>query len=186
MDEAAAADELQSLATAIAFHDNRYHGEDDPVISDADYDALVARNRALEAAFPSLVRADSPSFRVGAPAAAGFGKVRHARPMLSLNNGFSDEDIEDFAARIRRFLSLSEDDELAFTAEPKIDGLSLSLRYEGGRLIQAATRGDGAEGEDVTANIRMVEAVPQALAGTPPDIIEVRGELYMDSAISWR
>lgn len=180
MDEAAAAGELQSLATAIAFHDNRYHGEDDPVISDADYDALVARNRALEAAFPSLVRADSPSLRVGAPAAAGFGKVRHARPMLSLNNGFSDEDIEDFASRIRRFLSLSEDDELAFTAEPKIDGLSLSLRYEGGRLIQAATRGDGAEGEDVTANIRMVEAVPQALAGTPPDIIEVRGELYMD------
>ena len=182
MDDAAAADELQSLATAIAFHDNRYHGEDDPVISDADYDALVARNRALEAAFPSLVREDSPSLRVGAPAAAGFGKVRHARPMLSLNNGFSDEDIEDFAARIRRFLSLSGDDELAFTAEPKIDGLSLSLRYEGGRLMQAATRGDGAEGEDVTANTRMVEAVPQALAGTPPDILEVRGELYMDSS----
>ena len=180
MDDAAAADELQSLATAIAFHDERYHGEDDPVISDADYDALVARNRALEAAFPSLVREDSPSLRVGAPAAAGFGKVRHARPMLSLNNGFSDEDIEDFASRIRRFLSLSDNDELAFTAEPKIDGLSLSLRYEGGRLMQAATRGDGAEGEDVTANIRMVEAVPQALAGTPPDILEVRGELYMD------
>ena len=180
MDEAAARDELGLLAAAIAYHDTRYHGEDAPVISDADYDALVARNRALEAVFPSLVREDSPSLRVGAPAAAGFGKVRHARPMLSLNNGFSDEDIEDFAARIRRFLSLAEDDELAFTAEPKIDGLSLSLRYEGGTLVQAATRGDGAEGEDVTDNIRMVGAVPQALAGSPPDILEVRGELYMD------
>ena len=182
MDETAAAAELAGLAAAIAFHDMRYHGEDDPVISDADYDALVARNRALEAAFPALVRVDSPSLRVGAPAAAGFGKVRHARPMLSLNNGFTDEDIEDFAARIRRFLSLGEDDELAFTAEPKIDGLSLSLRYEGGRLVQAATRGDGAEGEDVTANIRMVDAVPQSLAGSPPQVLEVRGELYMDKA----
>ena len=182
MDETAAAAELAGLAAAIAFHDMRYHGEDDPVISDADYDALVARNRALEAAFPALVREDSPSLRVGAPAAAGFGKVRHARPMLSLNNGFTDEDIEDFAARIRRFLSLGEDDELAFTAEPKIDGLSLSLRYEGGRLVQAATRGDGAEGEDVTANIRMVDAVPQSLAGSPPQVLEVRGELYMDKA----
>ena len=182
MDETAAAAELASLAATIAFHDTRYHGEDDPVISDADYDALVARNRALEAAFPALVREDSPSLRVGAPATAGFGKVRHARPMLSLNNGFTDEDIEDFAARIRRFLSLGEDDELAFTAEPKIDGLSLSLRYEGGRLVQAATRGDGAEGEDVTANIRMVDAVPQSLAGSPPQVLEVRGELYMDKA----
>ncbi|MEC7210922.1 MAG: NAD-dependent DNA ligase LigA, partial [Pseudomonadota bacterium] len=136
LDEATARDELESLAIAIAYHDTRYHGEDAPVISDADYDALVARNRALEAAFPALVREDSPSLRVGAPAAAGFGKVRHARPMLSLNNGFLDEDIEDFAARIRRFLSLAEDDELAFTAEPKIDGLSLSLRYEGGTLVQ--------------------------------------------------
>ncbi|GIS12723.1 MAG: DNA ligase [Alphaproteobacteria bacterium] len=182
MDETAAAAELAGLAAAIAFHDMRYHGEDEPAISDADYDALVARNRALEAAFPALVREDSPSLRVGAPAAAGFGKVRHARPMLSLNNGFTDEDIEDFAARIRRFLSLGEDDELAFTAEPKIDGLSLSLRYEGGRLVQAATRGDGAEGEDVTANIRMVGAVPQSLAGSPPQVLEVRGELYMDKA----
>ena len=182
MDETAATAELAGLAAAIAFHDLRYHGEDDPVISDADYDALVARNRALEAAFPALVREDSPSLRVGAPAAVGFGKVRHARPMLSLNNGFTDEDIEDFAARIRRFLSLGEDDELAFTAEPKIDGLSLSLRYEGGKLVQAATRGDGAEGEDVTANIRMVDAVPQSLAGSPPLVLEVRGELYMDKA----
>jgi DNA ligase (NAD+) len=177
-----AAAELAALAAAIAFHDERYHGEDDPVISDADYDALVARNRALEAAFPKLVRTDSPSLRVGTPVVSGFGKVRHARPMLSLNNGFSDEDITDFTARIRRFLSLGEADELAFTAEPKIDGLSLSLRYEGGRLIQAATRGDGAEGEDVTANIRVAEAAPLELAGSPPAILEVRGELYMDRA----
>ena len=172
--------ELESLAQAIAFHDARYHGEDAPVISDADYDALVARNRALEAAFPDLVRPDSPSLRVGAPVAAGFGKVRHAKPMLSLNNGFSDEDIADFATRIRRFLSLADADELNFTAEPKIDGLSLSLRYEKGALVQAATRGDGAEGEDVTANVRGISAVPAQLTGDVPDILELRGELYMD------
>ncbi|MGB2000740.1 MAG: NAD-dependent DNA ligase LigA [Candidatus Puniceispirillaceae bacterium] len=177
-----AARELAALAAAIAWHDARYHGADDPAISDADYDALVARNRDLEAAFPALVREDSPSRRVGAPASAGFGKVRHARPMLSLNNGFTDEDIADFVTRVRRFLSLDENEALAFTAEPKIDGLSLSLRYESGRLVQAATRGDGAEGEDVTANVRMVGAVPARLGGAPPDILEVRGELYMDRA----
>ena len=176
----AAAAELADLAAAIAFHDTRYHGEDAPVVSDADYDALVARNRALEAAFPALVRDNSPSLRVGAPVAAGFGKVRHSRQMLSLNNGFSDEDIADFVTRVRRFLSLAETDPLALTAEPKIDGLSLSLRYEEGRLVQAATRGDGTEGEDVTANVRTVEAVPDQLAGSPPAILEVRGELYMD------
>ena len=134
----AAAAELADLAAAIAFHDTRYHGEDAPVVSDADYDALVARNRALEAAFPALVRDNSPSLRVGTPVAAGFGKVRHSRQMLSLNNGFSDEDIADFVTRVRRFLSLAETDPLALTAEPKIDGLSLSLRYEDGRLAQAA------------------------------------------------
>ena len=175
-----AAAELASLAEAIAFHDQRYHGDDAPVVTDADYDALVARNGELEAVFPALVRSDSPSLRVGTPAADGFGKIRHARPMLSLNNGFTDEDIIDFGTRIRRFLSLGEDDELAFTAEPKIDGLSLSLRYEKGRLTQAATRGDGTEGEDVTANVRGVSAIPATLAGSPPDILEVRGELYMD------
>ena len=180
MTKADAAAELASLAAAIAFHDERYHGDDDPVISDAEYDTLVARNRALEAAFPDLVRVDSPSLRVGTPVAGGFGKVRHAKPMLSLNNGFTDEDIADFAARIRRFLSLAEEDELAFTAEPKIDGLSLSLCYENGSLVQAATRGDGAEGEDVTANIRVTGSVPQDLAGPSPAILEVRGELYMD------
>ena len=182
MDIAAATAELAALAAAIAWHDDRYHGADDPAISDADYDALVARNRDLEATFPDLVRIDSPSRRVGAPAAAGFGKVRHSRPMLSLNNGFSDEDIGDFVTRVRRFLSLAEDAPLAFTAEPKIDGLSLSLRYEDGLFVQAATRGDGAEGEDVTANVRMVDAVPARLSGNPPAILEVRGELYMDRA----
>jgi len=182
LDQTQAAAELALLAAAIAFHDARYHGDDDPVISDGDYDALVARNRALEAAFPDLVRADSPSLRVGTPVASGFGKVRHAKPMLSLNNGFTDEDITDFVTRIRRFLSLTEEDELAFTAEPKIDGLSLSLRYEAGKLVRAATRGDGAEGEDVSANIRVAGAVPMELAGDPPSILEVRGELYMDRA----
>ena len=180
MDMLEAADELALLAAAIAYHDSRYHGADDPVISDAVYDRLVARNRDLEAAFPNLMRADSPSKRIGAPVAGGFGKIRHARPMLSLSNGFSDEDITDFVARIRRFLSLDDADELALTAEPKIDGLSLSLRYESGRLKQAATRGDGSEGEDVTANIMQVDAIPKQLAGTPPAILEVRGEIYMD------
>ena len=180
MDMLEAADELALLAAAIAYHDSRYHGADDPVISDAVYDRLVARNRNLEAAFPNLMRADSPSERIGAPVAGGFGKIQHARPMLSLSNGFSYEDITDFVARIRRFLSLDDGDELALTAEPKIDGLSLSLRYESGRLKQAATRGDGSEGEDVTANIMRVDAIPKQLAGTPPAILEVRGEIYMD------
>ncbi len=180
MDMFEAADELAILAAAIAYHDSRYHGADDPVISDAIYDRLVARNRDLEAAFPNLIRADSPDARIGAPVASGFGKVRHARPMLSLSNGFSAQDVTDFVIRVRRFLSLNDDDELALTAEPKIDGLSLSLRYESGRLKQAATRGDGSEGEDVTANIMQVDAIPKELFGTPPAIIEVRGEIYMD------
>ena len=176
----AAADELAKLAKAIAFHDARYHGDDDPIISDAEYDRLVARNRAIEEAFPGLVREDSPTGRVGTPVGAGFGKVTHRRPMLSLSNGFSDQDIADFVTRVRKFLSLDEAAELAMTAEPKIDGLSLSIRYEDGDLVQAATRGDGQEGEDVTANVRQVAAIPQRLTGTPPNILEVRGELYMD------
>ena len=159
-------DELALLAAAIAYHDQRYHGADEPAISDDVYDRLVARNRDLEAAFPDLVRADSPSIRIGTPLASGFGRIRHTRPMLSLNNGFSDEDITDFVARVRRFLSLDKGDELALTAEPKIDGLSLSLRYVGGNLMQAATRGDGSEGEDVTANIMQVDAIPKQLAKT--------------------
>lgn len=180
MDMLAAADELAKLAKAIAFHDARYHGDDDPIISDAEYDRLVARNRAIEEAFPGLVREDSPTGRVGTPVGAGFGKVTHRRPMLSLSNGFSDQDIADFVTRVRKFLSLDEAAELAMTAEPKIDGLSLSIRYEDGDLVQAATRGDGQEGEDVTANVRQVAAIPQRLTGTPPHILEVRGELYMD------
>lgn len=175
-----AAQELAYLAERIAYHDRKYHGEDAPAISDADYDMLVARNNALEASFPELIRPDSSSQRVGTMVSGSFGKIRHAQPMLSLSNGFSTEDIADFVTRIRKFLSLAETDDIAFTAEPKIDGLSLSLRYENGHLVQAATRGDGSEGEDVTANIRTVNAIPQTLHGTPPDVIEVRGEIYMD------
>ena len=175
-----AAQELAHLAERIAHHDRMYHGEDAPEITDAEYDMLVARNNALETAFPQLIRPDSPSQRVGSVISGNFGKVRHAQPMLSLSNGFSADDIGDFVTRIRKFLSLAETDDLAFTAEPKIDGLSLSLRYENGHLVQAATRGDGSEGEDVTANIRTVSAIPKILHGSPPDIIEVRGEIYMD------
>jgi len=149
--------ERTRLADEISRHDNLYHGKDDPEISDAAYDALVIRLREIEEAFPAPVDLFSPTQSVGAPPIQGFAKVRHARPMLSLNNAFKNEDIEDFALRIRKFLSLGEDDALAFTAEPKIDGLSLSLRYEEGKLTQAATRGDGAEGENVTANVLAAE-----------------------------
>src|SRR6056300_362247 len=182
MDSASAATELAALAAEIARHDKLYHGQDAPEISDADYDRLVARNHAIEAAFPLLVRPDSPSRRVGTelPAQGQFGKIRHARPMLSLSNGFSDDDIEDFVTRVRKFLSLSDADAAQFVAEPKIDGLSLSLRYEDGKLVQAATRGDGAEGEDVTANVMQIASVPKQLGGSPPTVLEVRGEMYMD------
>ena len=171
-----AAAELASLAAEIARHDTLYHGDDNPEVTDADYDRLVARNRLLEAAFPALIRADSPSFRVGSPSGSAastghFGKARHARPMLSLNNGFSPDDITDFVTRVRKFLSLADDALAEFVAEPKIDGLSVSLRYEAGRLVQAATRGDGAVGEDVTANIERVDAIPKTLLGTVPDIL---------------
>ena len=185
LSDAEAAAELASLAAEIARHDALYHGDDNPEVTDAEYDRLVARNRLLEAAFPALIRADSPSFRVGSPPSSAastghFGKARHARPMLSLNNGFSPDDITDFVTRVRKFLSLADDALAEFVAEPKIDGLSVSLRYEAGRLVQAATRGDGAVGEDVTANIERVDAIPKTLLGTVPDILEVRGELYMN------
>jgi DNA ligase (NAD+) len=148
--EAEAAAELEKLAREIAEHDRRYHAEDAPTISDAEYDALRLRNAAIEAKFPELVREDSPSLKVGAAPAGAFGQVVHSRPMLSLDNAFSDQDVIDFVASVRRFLALPADRELVFTAEPKIDGLSMSLRYENRRLVTAATRGDGTTGEPGT------------------------------------
>ena len=180
-DEAAAA-ELETLAAAITHHNRRYHTDDAPEISDADYDALVRRNAALEAAFPHLIRADSPARQVGAAPAAHLAKVPHARAMTSLDNAFSDADVAEFVARIRRFLRLADDEPVALTAEPKIDGLSCSLRYEERRLVQALTRGDGQVGEDVTANVRTIPDIPQALPAHAPDIFEVRGEVYMAKA----
>jgi len=182
MNEAEAAAELERLAAQIAHHNRLYHDADAPEISDADYDTLVRRNTALEAAFPQLVRVDSPSSLVGAAPSGPLAKVRHARPMLSLDNAFADEDVAEFVGRVRRFLRLAEDEIVALTAEPKIDGLSCSLRYEGGRLVLAATRGDGTIGEDVTANVRTIADIPGALTGEVPDIFEVRGEVYMARA----
>ncbi|HLS59261.1 MAG TPA: NAD-dependent DNA ligase LigA, partial [Paracoccaceae bacterium] len=173
-----AAEELARLAAAIAAADRAYHGEDAPQITDAEYDAMKRRNAALEAAFPELRRPDSPSERVGAPPSSAFSKVRHSMPMLSLENAFAEEEVADFVARIRRFLNLPADEPLAFTAEPKIDGLSLSLRYEDGRLVQAATRGDGTTGENVTANARTLDDIPDEIPDAPA-LLEVRGEVYM-------
>lgn len=172
--------ELEALATEMAAHDAAYHGEDAPSISDAEYDALKARNLAIEARFPDLVRTDSPSEKVGSAPSEKFTKVAHARPMLSLDNAFLAEDVYEFGARIARFLKL--DAAPAMTAEPKIDGLSLSLRYESGELITAATRGDGSVGEDVTRNARTIASIPQTLTGNVPEVVEVRGEVYMAAA----
>lgn len=171
--------ELQRLAAEIAHHDALYHGKDLPEISDADYDALKRRNDAIEAEFPQLVRTDSPSQRVGAAPAGIFAQVVHARPMLSLDNTFSDEDVQDFVASVYRFLGQLPDSSIAFTAEPKIDGLSMSLRYENRRLVTAATRGDGTTGENVTANILTIKEIPTELPSDAPDVVEVRGEVYM-------
>ena len=179
--EAEAANRLMRLAREIARHDRLYHDQDAPQISDAQYDALVRENRELEAQFPDLVRADSPSRRLGAVPTSGLAKVTHARPMLSLDNAFSAQEVEEFVARIRRFLALSGDATIAFTAEPKIDGLSCSLRFEKGRLVLGATRGDGAVGEDVTANVRTIRDIPQEIADAP-DLLEVRGEVYMSKS----
>src|SRR5262245_61116706 len=177
--EAQAKQELARLAKEIAAHDRRYYQDDAPTVSDAEYDELRRRNNAIEARFPELIRADSPAHRVGAEPAQKFAKVRHAVPMLSLNNAFDEQDVRDFADRIRRFLKLG-DDAIAFTAEPKIDGLSLSLRYEEGRLVRGATRGDGAVGEDVTANVRTLADIPNQLKGRGvPTACEIRGEVYM-------
>lgn len=178
--EAEAKAELARLAEAIARADTLYYGEDAPQLSDAEYDALRARNAEIESVFPHLKRADSPSERVGAAPASGFAKARHDTPMLSLENAFSDDDVLEFLARVRRFLGLAEDETLAVTAEPKIDGLSLSLTYENGRLIRAATRGDGRTGENVTANALTLADIPKTLQGAGwPERIEIRGEVYM-------
>ncbi len=181
LSEADAANRLMRLAKEIARHDRLYHDQDGPEISDADYDALVRENRALEEAFPNLVRADSPSRRLGAAPTSSLAKVTHSKPMLSLDNAFDDAEVAEFVARVRRFLSLPADSPVALTAEPKIDGLSCSLRYEGGVLVLAATRGDGAVGEDVTANVRTISDIPQRIEGAPA-VLEVRGEVYMAKA----
>ena len=172
--------ELKRLALELEGHDRRYYQDDAPSVTDAEYDALRQRFNAIEKRFPEFVTSESPSQKVGVQPSGRFAKVRHAVPMLSLDNAFAEQDVLDFAARIRRFLKLGDDDSIGFSAEPKIDGLSMSLRYEGGELVTAATRGDGAVGEDVTANIRTLEDVPQKLKGrNVPEVCEVRGEVYM-------
>jgi DNA ligase (NAD+) len=172
--------ELTRLALELEGHDKRYYQDDAPSVTDAEYDALRQRYNAIEKRFPEFVTSESPSQKIGAQPSGRFAKVRHAVPMLSLDNAFAEQDVLDFVGRIRRFLKLGDDDKIGFSAEPKIDGLSMSLRYEGGDLVTAATRGDGAVGEDVTANIRTLEDVPKKLKGrNVPDICEVRGEVYM-------
>ncbi len=180
LDESEAAAELARLAAAIAHHEELYYRKDEPEISDAGYDALRARNEAIEAHFPHLIRDDSPSLRIGAAPVEAFGKVQHRVPMLSLGNVFDEEGLCDFLDRIGRFLGLDTIEGLAFTAEPKIDGLSITLRYENGKLVQGATRGDGYEGENVTANVRTIADIPKAIKARGfPDPFELRGEIYM-------
>lgn len=175
--------EYARLQIEIQQHDKRYYQQDRPTVTDAEYDELRKRYNAIEARFPDLRTFESLTMKVGAAPARGFKKVRHAVPMLSLDNAFAEQDVVEFVGRIRRFLKLSEDEPIAFSAEPKIDGLSMSLRYESGELITAATRGDGAEGEDVTANIKTLKQVPQHLKGKHiPPVLEVRGEVYMTKA----
>ena len=181
--ELEAAAELERLAGEIAAHDALYYREEAPSLTDAEYDALKLRNAAIEARFPNLVRADSPSLRVGAAPSTQFAPVQHRVPMLSLGNALAPDEVEEFVARIRRFLRLGADEPLAFTAEPKIDGLSANLRYENGVLVQGATRGDGRVGEDITANLRTIGEIPHQLkGGVWPELIELRGEVYLGHA----
>jgi DNA ligase (NAD+) len=181
MSRAEAVAEHAKLVEELAKHDRAYYQADEPIVSDAEYDRLRQRLLALEKQYPTLAKASSPSKKVGAAPLEKFGKVTHAVLMLSLANAFSDEDVVEFLARVRRFLNLDDDVPVAVTAEPKIDGLSISLRYENRKLMQAATRGDGAEGENVTANVLTVKDVPQSLPDSAPDLIEVRGEIYMSN-----
>jgi DNA ligase (NAD+) len=182
LSEPDAATELAHLAKELARHDRLYHEQDAPEISDAEYDALRRRNAAIEARFPHLVRADSPSHRIGGAPETGFAKVRHRVPMLSLDNAMDAGEFAEFCARARRFVGLAADAPLAFVAEPKIDGLSINLTYEAGRFVRGATRGDGTEGEDVTANLRTMGSVPTRLKGRAPALIEIRGEVFMTKA----
>ncbi len=183
LSEGQAKAELRRLAAEIGGHDKRYYQEDLPTVSDAAYDALRRRNEEIERRFPDLVRSDSPSRRVGAAPAQKFAKICHAVPMLSLGNAFSADEVAEFAGRLRRFLRLGHDEKIAFVAEPKIDGLSCSLRYERGSLASAATRGDGFEGEDVTANVATISDIPNRLAGAAvPEVCAIRGEVYMTYA----
>ena len=182
LDTVSAKAELKLLAAEIARHDIAYHQNDSPVISDADYDLLRRRNEAIEAKFPELIRQDSPSKKVGAGVRQGFKKISHSRPMLSLSNAFSIEDVWDFDERVRRFLNLSSHERLEILAEPKIDGVSLSIRYENGELRSAVTRGDGNVGEDVTKNVSTINEIPKVLAGSPHKLIDVRGEVYMSKS----
>jgi len=171
------------LTQEIRAADALYYQDNNPALTDAEYDALRKELIALEDAHPHLIRKDSPTQSVGAKPSGKFGKIKHTVPMLSLDNAFSEEDVSDFVARVKRFLSLPETAELAFTAEPKIDGLSAALRYENGRLVSGATRGDGQIGEDVTANLSTLDTVPKQLSGSDwPDIVEIRGEVYIDHA----
>ncbi|HLY91065.1 MAG TPA: NAD-dependent DNA ligase LigA [Acetobacteraceae bacterium] len=173
---------MERLAHEIAHHDILYHQQDAPEVTDAEYDALRRRNAELEARFPHLIREDSPSSRVGSAPESGFAKLRHRVPMLSLDNAMDAEDFREFCARARRFLGRPVDDRLAFVAEPKIDGLSINLTYEHGRFVRGATRGNGAEGEDVTPNLRTIRTVPEKLKGRAPALIEIRGEVFMTKA----
>ena len=182
LNEQQAKTKLELLAARIAELDQAYHGDDAPLISDAEYDALRRENEVLETAYPHLVLGDGPSVTVGARVKSGFAKIKHARPMLSLGNAFNGEDVSDFVEGVQKFLSLPEGKPLELVAEPKIDGLSASLRYEYGVFVQGATRGDGVEGEDITANLRTIDDIPHKLQGEYPDVLEVRGEVYMSKS----